>query len=291
MARRGEAPVLQHAPVARRKCAKCGVVKPASMFYRNKWAPSGLHHYCRPCEAARQRAYSRARGAMPQEARQRRRHRAALRQREGQERMGDGAKGVAGSARAWAAVFCRRDDATGEVDINVRIPKPGGVLAADNGVDLVEGSPDGEEMGMEGGFRVARKQASGDSAARSGGAAEGGLGMIDRGKSEDEGEGGGGGDERVAWSRPGGVQEVRTIDDWFRFCGPGGLGESAPKVRYFPRKRSRLQFLSRANRPRPRRRVVPSYVLEGGCGSGGNEMCDLGGRGGAQGRGANGGPR
>lgn len=50
--------------VSNRRCAKCGVVKPASCFYRNKWAPTGLHHYCRPCEAKRQKLYTRTRNTL-----------------------------------------------------------------------------------------------------------------------------------------------------------------------------------------------------------------------------------
>lgn len=50
--------------VDRRRCAKCGTVKLAKCFYRNKWAITGLHHYCRTCEALRQKVYSKSRAAM-----------------------------------------------------------------------------------------------------------------------------------------------------------------------------------------------------------------------------------
>jgi hypothetical protein len=33
-------------------CCKCGILKPSSEFYRNKYKASGLHSMCRPCQRA-----------------------------------------------------------------------------------------------------------------------------------------------------------------------------------------------------------------------------------------------
>jgi len=43
---------------ARRKCPSCLLRLPLTAFARNAYKPSGAQSYCRPCENARQRAYS-----------------------------------------------------------------------------------------------------------------------------------------------------------------------------------------------------------------------------------------
>jgi len=41
-------------------CSHCGETRPVSSFGRNRQALDGLHYYCKPCAAERQRQWAKA---------------------------------------------------------------------------------------------------------------------------------------------------------------------------------------------------------------------------------------
>jgi transposase-like protein len=47
-------------PARQKYCPRCTSDKPVAAFGRNRQSADGLHYYCKPCAAARQREWAKA---------------------------------------------------------------------------------------------------------------------------------------------------------------------------------------------------------------------------------------